>query len=225
MAVVNTNVSASIAQLSLAKNHRALNSAMERLSTGNQINSASDNASGLAITTRMTAQILGLNQAIDNAHDAVGMIQTAEGALDEVTAMLQRMRELAIQSGTGTSATEDRAYLDQEYQALLAEITRIANNTQWNGRNVLDGTAAGYANAVVAFNVSADMGGFSKRTITGEAVIHDMIIGRTQAEVIAEGWYTGTGTPTGVVGTITGELVVHNDIIGQTPSLITAAAT
>ena len=89
------------------------------------------------------------------------------------------MRELAIQSGTGTSATGDRAYLDQEYQALLAEIRRIANNTQWNGRNVLDGTAAGYANAVVALNVSADMDGFSKRTITGEAVI-DMIVGVRQ---------------------------------------------
>ena len=114
MSVVNTNVSSSIAQLSLAKNQRDLNSAMERLSTGSHINSASDNASGLAITTRMTSQILGLNQAIDNAYDATGMIQTAEGALDEVIAMLQRMRELALQSGTGTSATEDRAYLDQE---------------------------------------------------------------------------------------------------------------
>ncbi|MEK9989694.1 MAG: flagellin [Halieaceae bacterium] len=141
MAVVNTNIAASIAQAALAKNERALGSAMEQLSTGKKINSASDNAAGLAISTRMTSQIRGLDQAIRNAYDAVSMVQTAEGALDEITAMLQRMRELALQSGTGTTDSSDRSYLNAEFTALRAEVDRIATNTEWNGRPILNGNA------------------------------------------------------------------------------------
>jgi len=154
MSVVNTNVSASIAQAALARNERALGSAMEQLSTGRKINSAADNASGLAISTRMTSQIRGLDQAVRNANDATSMISTAEGALDEITAMLQRMRELAVQSGTGTTSSEDRSYLNQEYSHLLAEIERVSANTQWNGRDILDGEAAGSgAGSAVSFQV------------------------------------------------------------------------
>ena len=98
VAVVNTNISASISQLSLAKNDRLLSKAMEQLSTGKKINSAADDAAGLAISTRMTSQIIGLEQSIQNAHDAISMVNTAEGAMIEVTAMLQRMRELTVQS-------------------------------------------------------------------------------------------------------------------------------
>ena len=141
MAVVNTNIAASIAQAALAKNERALGNAMEQLSTGKKINSASDNAAGLAISTRMTSQIRGLDQAIRNAYDAVSMVQTAEGALDEITAMLQRMRELALQSGTGTTDSSDRSYLNSEFIALRAEVDRIATNTEWNGRPILNGNA------------------------------------------------------------------------------------
>jgi len=141
MAVVNTNIAASIAQSALAKNERALGNAMEQLSTGKKINSASDNAAGLAISTRMTSQIRGLDQAIRNAYDAVSMVQTAEGALDEITAMLQRMRELALQSGTGTTDSSDRSYLNAEFTALRAEVDRIATNTEWNGRPILNGNA------------------------------------------------------------------------------------
>ncbi len=160
MAVVNTNISASIAQAALARNERELTAAMEQLSTGKKINSAADNAAGLAITTRMTSQIRGLDQAIRNAYDAVSMVQTAEGALDEITAMLQRMRELAIQSGTGTTDAVDRSYLNQEYVALRAEIDRIADNTEWNGRAILDGNAGASAGAsgylsTVTFQVGA----------------------------------------------------------------------
>ena len=154
MSVVNTNVSASIAQAALARNERSLNTAMEQLSTGRKINSAADNASGLAISTRMTAQIRGLDQAVRNANDATSMISTAEGALDEITAMLQRIRELAVQSGTGTTSAEDRSYLNDEFEHLRAEIERVAANTQWNGRNILDGEAAGSgASSNVAFQV------------------------------------------------------------------------
>jgi flagellin len=155
MAVVNTNISASIAQSALAKNERALADAMEQLSTGKKINSASDNAAGLAISTRMTSQIRGIDQAILNGHDAVSMISTAEGALDEITAMLQRIRELALQSGTGTTDSSDRSYLNAEFQELLLEIDRIADNTQWNGRDILDGTAGG-GNSLVSYQVGVN---------------------------------------------------------------------
>jgi len=159
MAVVNTNIGASIAQAALIRNERALGTAMEQLSTGRKINSAGDNAAGLAISSRMTSQIKGLGAAISNANDAVSMISTAEGALDEITNMLQRMRELAVQAGTGTTDSADRSYLNTEYQALRAEIDRIADNTQWNGRNILDGSAGGSAGASsVAFQVGADAG-------------------------------------------------------------------
>ena len=157
MAVVNTNIGASVAQAALMRNERALNTAMEQLSTGKKINSAGDNASGLAISTRLTSQIRGLDTAIRNANDAMSMVNTAEGALDEITAMMQRMRELAVQSGTGTTSAADRTYLNSEYVALRSEIDRIADNTQWNGQNILDGSAgASVGKSTVAFQVGAN---------------------------------------------------------------------
>ena len=163
MSVVNTNVSASIAQAALAKNDRVLGTAMEQLSTGKKINSAGDNAAGLAISSRMTAQIRGLGAAISNANDAISMVGTAEGALDEITSMMQRMRELAVQAGTGTTSAADRTYLNSEFVALREEIDRIADNTQWNGRNILDGSAGASVGAsTVAFQVGAN----EKQTIS-----------------------------------------------------------
>ena len=163
MSVVNTNVSASIAQAALAKNDRSLGTAMEQLSTGKKINSAGDNAAGLAISSRMTSQIRGLGAAISNANDAISMVGTAEGALDEITSMLQRMRELAVQSGTGTTSAADRTYMNSEFVALREEIDRIADNTQWNGQNILDGSAgASTGKSTVAFQVGAN----EKQTIS-----------------------------------------------------------
>ena len=157
MSVVNTNVSASVAQSALARNERALGAAMEKLSTGKKINSAADNAAGLAISTQMTSQIRGLGVAVSNANDAISMVNTADGALGEVTAMLQRMRELAVQAGTGTTAAADRTYLQSEFTALRTEIDRIADNTQWNGRNILDGSAGASAGkSTVAFGIGQD---------------------------------------------------------------------
>ena len=157
MAVVNTNVNASIAQNALARNERQMNTAMERLSTGQRINAASDDAAGLAISSRMTSQIRGLDVGIRNANDAISMISTADGALIEVTNMLQRMRELALQSANGTTTSADRDYLNSEYTKLLGEINRIAANTQWNGGDILDGTANG-SSATVKFQVGANGG-------------------------------------------------------------------
>ena len=158
MAVVNTNVNASVAQNALSRNERAMNTAMERLSTGQRINSASDDAAGLAIASRMTSQIRGLDTGIRNAADAISMISTADGALIEVTNMLQRMRELALQASNGTTTEADRNYLNAEYQNLVSEIERISVNTEWNGRTILDGSANATGDSTVAFQVGANGG-------------------------------------------------------------------
>ena len=156
MTVINTNVGATITQNALAKNDRLMGQAMERLSTGKRINSASDDAAGLAISSRMTAQIKGLDQAARNANDAIAMIQTADGASIEVANMLQRMRELAIQSITETNTSTDRANLSVEFVALQAEIARISTTTQWNGENILDGSAGTNSDGVVIYQVGAN---------------------------------------------------------------------
>ena len=141
MAVINTNVAATITANALTKNDRAMTQTMERLSTGKRINSASDDAAGLAISSKMTSQIRGLDQAVRNGNDAIAMLQTADGAMIEVGNMLQRMRELSVQAGNGTLSSTDLSALNTEFLALQLEIERIADNTQWNGDNLLDGTA------------------------------------------------------------------------------------
>ncbi len=143
MSVINTNVSSTLAANALTKNERAMTTSMERLSTGLRINSAKDDAAGLAISSRMSAQISGLNQAVRNANDGISLLQTAEGATIEVSNMLQRMRELAIQSSSDTNTSSDRSYLDLEYKQLMSEITRVADNTEWNGMNILNNTEVG----------------------------------------------------------------------------------
>jgi flagellin len=140
MSVINTNVNSLVAQNAATVNSRSLSKAMEQLSTGKRINSAADDAAGSAISNKITAQIRGLNQAVRNANDGISMIQTAEGATKEVTNMLQRMRELAVQSANSTNTTDDRTYLQTEITELQSEIGRISNNTQWNGMNISGGT-------------------------------------------------------------------------------------
>jgi len=151
MASINTNVAAQMAANALAKNDRAMTQTMERLATGSRINSASDDAAGLAISSKLTAQVTGLNQAVRNGNDAIAMLQTADGAMEEVSNMLQRMRELGVQGGTGTLSSTDRTALNTEFVALRTEIERIADNTQWNGDNLLDGSAG--ANGLLTFQV------------------------------------------------------------------------
>jgi flagellin len=160
MSVINTNVSATLTQNAINKNERAMSTAMEQLSTGKRINSASDDAAGLAIASRMTSQINGLAQATRNANDAISLVQTADGALVEVTSMLQRMRELAVQSASDTNVAADRTALNQEFTQLRSEINRIATNTQWNGSNILDGTVG--SSGSLSFQVGAN----ASQTIT-----------------------------------------------------------
>lgn len=167
---IGTNITATIAATSLAKNERAMAQSMQRLSTGVKINSAADDAAGLAMVDRMTAQSKGLSQAVQNANDAIGMIQTADGAISGVTDMLQRMRELSVQAVSDTNTASDRQALDLEYQALKSEVTRIFSQTQWNGENLLDGSHFG---ATTSFQVGANvsqtiemsLGAFSTATL------------------------------------------------------------
>jgi flagellin len=139
MTIINTNTSSLVARDAIQRNDRAMSTAMERLSTGSRINSAKDDAAGLAINERMAAQVSGLNMAVRNTNDAISLLQTAEGAGREITNMLGRMRELAVQAASGTYTATDRTALNLEYQALLSEIDRVATNTEWNGDKILGG--------------------------------------------------------------------------------------
>ena len=139
MTVINTNTAATLTANALTKNERAMSQTMERLSTGSRINSAADDAAGLAISSKMTSQVTGLNMAVRNANDAISQVQTEEGAMIEIETMVQRMRTLAVQSASGTNTSTDRAALDKEFTALASEIQRIGTNTQWNGTDLLDG--------------------------------------------------------------------------------------
>ena len=141
MTVIATNTSALRAANASSMANSELQTAMQRLSTGKRINSAKDDAAGLAIAASMTTQITGMNQGIRNANDGISMAQTAEGALDEVTNMLQRMRELAVQANNGTYSTSDKSNIAAEQKALADQITSVLTNTQFNGQNLFDGTA------------------------------------------------------------------------------------
>jgi flagellin len=166
MPVINTNVSALNAQNVLKTNTRAMGTAMEQLSTGTRVNSAKDDAAGLAIGQTMTAQIRGLNQAVRNANDGVNLLQTAEGAMVEQTNMLQRMRELAVQSVNATNSDSQRAYLNTEFTELTSQISNIGTQTKWNTTTVL-------ASASLTFQVGVS----SDTTFT--VTIADTTIGST----------------------------------------------
>ena len=140
MPAINTNVAALFAQQSLKVNERNQTNAIRQLSTGSRVNTAADDAAGMAIGQSMKAQVNGLNQAVRNLNDGVNMMQTAEGALGETTNMLQRMRELAVQSGNGTLSTSQRGYLQLEFSALSSQIDKISTDTKWNDVSVLSST-------------------------------------------------------------------------------------
>jgi flagellin len=152
MPVINTNVNSLITQNAITRNDKSLSSTMTQLSTGKRINSAADDAAGLAIATKMTSQIRGLNMATRHANDAISLIQTAEGATEAVTGMLQRMRELAVQSATDTYSSGDRALMQKEFSQLREEISRTATLTDFNGQQLL---AAG---SLLTFQVGANSG-------------------------------------------------------------------
>ena len=179
----------------MGQNTKALQGVMEQLSTGKRINSAADDAAGLAISTRLTSQINGLNQAVRNANDGISMLKTSEGATDTVTNMLQRMRELAIQGANGTNSSADIESMNTEYQQLYSEMKRIANTTAWNNMNVLDGTFSGG----VSFMVSEVAGPNSK--ISAAIASFDPTAGATNALVDGFAAMSGSSISAGSTAT------------------------
>jgi flagellin len=159
MSVINTNVNSLVAQNAVTVNARSLSNAMEQLSTGKRINGAKDDAAGLSITQNMTAQIRGLNMAVRNANDGISLLQTADGAMIEQSNMMQRMRELAVQAASDTVTTSQKSYLDDEFQALKAEINRIGAQTKWNDRDLLSGAVVrtGELAGVHSFQVGSEV--------------------------------------------------------------------
>lgn len=181
---VNTNVASLNVQKNLSRASDALSTSMTRLSSGLKINSAKDDAAGLQIATRMNSQIRGQTMAIKNANDAISIAQTAEGAMQEQTNILQRMRELALQARNDSNTADDRDALDKEFQSMLKEIDRIANSTQLNNKNLLDGSSSdltfqvgsntGSDNQIVislsdAMSTTGALSGMSGQAITGES--------------------------------------------------------
>ena len=158
---VNTNIASLNAQRNLTNSQSALNTSLQRLSSGLRVNSAKDDAAGLAIAERMNAQVRGLTVGIRNAGDGISLAQTAEGALGSVTEALQRMRELAVQSVNVTNGTDDRASLNAEFAELATEIDRILNGTEFNGTAILAGAAGDQS-----FQVGANNTAFDRITVT-----------------------------------------------------------
>jgi len=213
--VINTNVMSLTAQRSLSQTNKGLADTMERLSTGLRINSARDDAAGLAISERFTSQIKGLNQAMRNANDGVSFAQTAEGALSTIGNNLQRIRELAVQSSNATNSADDRRSLNAEVQSLILEISRVAVNTEFNGAAILDGSKSN-----LFFQVGANQGqmiavtGVDSRTSklgTQEAVGQSSFSTTSLARMKSAGV---------VVGAIT---ITLNNVSGSNPTTIQSA--
>ncbi len=205
MSVINTNVSSLIAQNAMASNTLAQSKAMQQLSTGLRINGAKDDAAGLAIASKMTSQIKGLDQAVRNSNDAISMLQTADGALVAVGDMMQRMRELAVQSASDTNVAGDRGALNDEFTQLKTEINRITKNTQWNGMSVLDGTGGAASDGKFSFQVGANKG----QTI--ETTINQMSFGESTIKVDTA--TAGDGKAEAATTTITGSGFKEGDVI------------
>jgi flagellin len=199
--IVNTNIMSLNAQRNLNSSQNALATSVQRLSSGMRINSAKDDAAGLAISERMTSQVRGLNQAVRNANDGISLAQTAEGALAEVSNNLQRIRELAVQSANATNSASDRAALDAEAQQLVSEIERVANQTAFNGTSLLDGS---FANA--AFQVGANV----NETITVTGIV-DANVANLGSVVKAQ--VTGAAA-TAFTAVTAGDLTINGTSVG-----------
>jgi len=194
---INSNINSLVAQQNLNGSQSALSQAITRLSSGKRINSAADDAAGLAISTRMQTQINGLNQGVSNANDGVSLIQTASSALQSLTASLQRISQLASQAANGTMSASDQAALQKEVSAQIAEVNRISSQTQYNGTNILDGSAGN-----VTFQVGANVGqtisldlsqSVSAAKIGGGLVSTGQTVGQIAVSLDSTGTYTSTG--------------------------------
>ncbi|WP_277189317.1 flagellin [Caballeronia sp. BR00000012568055] len=196
---INSNINSLVAQNNLNNTQSALSSAISRLSSGKRINSAADDAAGLAISTRMQTQINGLNQGVSNANDGVSMVQTASSALSSLTSSLQRIRTLAVQASTGTMSSSDQAALQQEVSQQIQEVNRIASQTTYNGTNILDGSA-GIVNFQVGANVGQTInldlsGSMSANSLGGGVVAKGQTVGTVSGlQLSSTGAYTSTAS-------------------------------
>ena len=218
--VINTNVKSLMASNELNKNGQVQRNVMESLSTGKRINRASDDAAGLSIRETMTAQINGLNAAVRNANDSIAMLQTADGALTEVSNMMQRMREMSVLATNDTYSTTQKTALDSEYQALASEITRISDKTQWNNQNLLTGSgglAAGTGLGVFTFQVGANAGD------TFTVTISDMDKAHFSIDTTSIITYAGAVSATGVLDLALSALNVQRSTIGAAVNRLTHA--
>jgi len=196
--VINTNVSSLLSQNSLSKNTSTLQNAMERLSTGIRINSAKDDAAGLAIATRMTSEVRGLQVAVRNANDGISVAQTAEGSLGEITNILQRIRELAVQSANASNNDTDRSFLDTEAQQLIAETNRIGSQSNFNGIKLLDGSFS---------SKNFQVGANASETITFNSISDSRATGLGSHNLASSGGLIKTGGFAVAAATGTGEIV------------------
>ena len=203
MTVINTNTSSMIARDAIQRNDRAMSTAMERLSTGSRINTAKDDAAGLAISERMSAQVSGLNMAARNANDAISLLQTVDGAASEISNMLGRMYELAVQSSSGTYTATDRTAMNLEFEALMFEIQDIAERTEWNGTAVMNNTYDSTADALkvqLGAEASQTMAVVIKDwrpTSSADAEMSDATDATTDGIDLAESAYNSAGTTEG----------------------------
>jgi len=207
MTVINTNTAANLTANALTSNQRAMNQTMERLSTGSRINSASDDAAGLAIVSKMDAQVTGLNQAVRNANDAIAMLQTADGATIEIDAMLQRMRELAVQSLNGTNTDTDLTNLNLEFANLATEIDRVVDTTEYNDTLILNGS--GGTAGVFTFNIGSN----ASQTVTVDFKDFNLAAGSTGG---TQGVQTLNLTRTQINAITAGSSLVFTEADGST---------
>ena len=226
--VINSNIAALKASDAASAVNKDMASAMERLSTGSRINSASDDAAGVAIASRLEAQIRGTDQAIRNAGDAQSFIDSAEGAHLEIVNILQRMREVAVQSATDTNSTADRTALATEMTALTTEINRIAEVTQWAGQNLLDASGGTSSNGTFSFQIGANTDTFNELSITIASMTAASIgVGGTTTFSAADlGASTGSATNVGAtVGGLTTVTTGQADVASAKVAWSTTAAT
>ena len=227
--VINTNIASLNAQRNLGNSQSALATSLQRLSSGLRINSAKDDAAGLAISDRMTSQINGLNQAVRNANDGISLAQTAEGALASSTSSLQRLRELAVQSANASNVSTDRASLNAEAQQLLAEIQRVATTTQFNGQNILDGsfaTAQFQVGANANQTISASISN-SQTNALGSYQVASNSISAVSGTALTAGQLTLNGIDVGISTSGSAEAIAAsiNAVSNQTGVTSTASTT
>lgn len=221
MPVINTNINALVAKNAVNANQRSLQTAMQSLATGSKINRASDDAAGLAIRENMTAQIKGFNAAVRNANDGISLLQTADSAMEGMSSLLQRMRELGVLAQNDTYSSAQRTAMDDEFSALLSEVDRIATDTEWNGMPLLDGTGGDLGDAsTFSFQVGAN----SSQTI--EVIISDQGTGGALSAIASSTVASAASAATAVTSldTAIAALASNRSVIGAAVNRLTYAS-